>query len=85
MTGKPWSLDKLRANFEWGGNTRNDPAEFDRVIEATKTEAKAEAIEDLARQSSNRFEKARLNGEAYKIRHGAPKLGGVWKDEGKTK
>lgn len=83
MTGKRWSLASLRIHFEWGGLVRLDPAEFDRVIEATKTEAKAEALEDLARRSSNRFEKARLNGEAHKIRHGAPKLGGVWKDEGK--
>lgn len=41
----PWTVTRLRANFEWGGSVRQDTAEFDRVL----ANVRAEALEEAAR------------------------------------
>lgn len=79
-----WNLDTLRANFEWGGQVHNDPAEFDRVIQETKKAAKAEALEEVAAKMRDKFTAAWIRGQANIIRNGPRPLGGVWGKEGNT-
>lgn len=55
---KEWSVDDLRANFEWGGNVRLDPAIFDRAI----AKIKADAIREVA----NEFERLASYGAPFK-------------------
>lgn len=52
LPGSPsgrWTVSMLRTHFEWGGQVRLDPAEFDRVLANVRAEAKAEALEEAAR------------------------------------
>lgn len=42
----PWTVTRLRANFEWGGSVRQDTAEFDRVLANVRAEALEKAADD---------------------------------------
>lgn len=44
LSGGPWSVTQIRTYFEWGGQVRLDPAEFDRVL----ANERAEALEEMA-------------------------------------
>lgn len=46
LPGSPsdrWTVSTLRTHFEWGGQVRLDPAEFDRVLANVRAEALEEA------------------------------------------
>lgn len=43
----PWTVTRLRANFEWGGSVRQDTAEFDRVLANVRAEALEEAANGI--------------------------------------
>lgn len=55
LPGSPsdrWTVSTLRTHFEWGGQVRLDPAEFDRVL----ANVRAEALEEAARSTPVRWD-----------------------------
>lgn len=47
MRNRGATLSELRAHWEWGGQVRMDPADFDDAIEKVRAEAKQEALESV--------------------------------------
>ncbi|WP_417372700.1 hypothetical protein [Glutamicibacter protophormiae] len=52
LSGGPWSVTQIRTYFEWGGQVRLDPAEFDRVLANERAEALEEAADAMDADAS---------------------------------
>lgn len=55
LPGSPsgrWTVSTLRTHFEWGGQVRLDPAEFDRVLAKERAEALEEAADAMDADAS---------------------------------
>lgn len=71
LPGSPsgrWTVSTLRTHFEWGGQVRLDPAEFDRVLAKERAEALEEAAEKLIGVTLDDKQRDWLRNRAERIR-----------------